>query len=99
MLENMKAAISSTIRNSLKLFEEKEFPNNSNTRKMVVDVLSEALSKITSHDYVVICDERNNPPVRDPTKIMVDIYVKENINDRYLVFPESLPILKTSLDS
>lgn len=91
MLENTKATIYSIIKNSLKPLEE-ELPNNSNTRKMVTDVLNEALSQITTHDYVVVCDERNNPPLCDPTKIMVDIYVKENINDRYLGFHESLPI-------
>ena len=92
MSENIKSAISSIIKNSLKILEE-GLPNNSNTRKMVTDVLNEALSIITTHDYVVMCDERNNPPLCDPTKIMVDMYVKENINDRFLGFHESLPIL------
>lgn len=56
-------------------------PNTPFTRQRVVSTLSPifSLAKSTQgvYDYMIVCDERNNPPdVIDQNELVVDIYIK-----------------------
>lgn len=56
-------------------------PNTAFTRQRVVSTLSPIFSQVKSqqglYDYMIVCDERNNPPdVIDQNELIIDIYLK-----------------------
>jgi phage tail sheath protein FI len=56
-------------------------PNTAFTRQRVVSTLSPIFSQVKSqqglYDYMIVCDERNNPPdVVDQNELVIDIYLK-----------------------
>jgi phage tail sheath protein FI len=56
-------------------------PNTFSTRQNILAVLTPIFQRVKStqgcYDYLIVCDERNNPPVViDSNELVVDIYIK-----------------------
>jgi len=56
-------------------------PNTFSTRQNILAVLTPIFQRVKStqgcYDYLIVCDERNNPPVViDNNELVVDIYIK-----------------------
>lgn len=56
-------------------------PNTFSTRQNIIAVLTPIFQRVKStqgmYDYLIVCDERNNPPaVIDSNELVVDIYIK-----------------------
>jgi hypothetical protein len=56
-------------------------PNTFSTRQNILAVLTPIFQRVKStqgmYDYLIVCDERNNPPaVIDSNELVVDIYIK-----------------------
>lgn len=56
-------------------------PNDFTTRTTVLSLLNPIFQRVKStrglYDYLIVCDERNNPPsVIDENELVVDIYIK-----------------------
>jgi phage tail sheath protein FI len=67
------------VRNTIKYFVFE--PNTLFTRQQVLNVLTPIFERIKQtqglYDYMIVCDDRNNPPdVIDQNEMVVDIYLK-----------------------
>jgi hypothetical protein len=67
------------VRNTIKYFVFE--PNTLFTRQQVINVLTPIFERIKQtqglYDYMIVCDDRNNPPdVIDQNEMVVDIYLK-----------------------
>jgi phage tail sheath protein FI len=56
-------------------------PNDFGTRTTVLSLLNPIFQRVKStrglYDYLIVCDDRNNPPaVIDENELVVDIYIK-----------------------
>jgi phage tail sheath protein FI len=56
-------------------------PNDFGTRTTVLSLLTPIFQRVKStrglYDYLIVCDDRNNPPaVIDENELVVDIYIK-----------------------